>query len=325
MRSSPRRGGIGIRFIWIDEDGHESNPWDHALPATEGANNQQMELEAPYQALRLAISNRAPFRLSDFDKIQIRTDSEYVKEGIGRAISVWSRNGWRTRGGGAVLNVKDWKNLLSLMTRLRNEYLLPVNFEWKKGKRGEHAKAVDKLAKRSSDSPSFGRSRPNIVRRKTSPEQVDLGSVKMEGQVMTIHIIQAQYLPPPHRRSRYKYEVVDETGLYLHKVDWAESKQELKRGHTYVVRMNDVQENPRIEELLKEVEEDLTPYLEVLKAISKPATAKDVSTQLEQAYGISVRSHAARRRLDRLVDEDRSLRKTRSSRAGRPYLYEVIE
>lgn len=69
MRSSPRRGGIGIRFVWIEADGSESPPWDHALPATEGATNQQMELEAPYQALRLAISARAPFDLSDFDKI----------------------------------------------------------------------------------------------------------------------------------------------------------------------------------------------------------------------------------------------------------------
>ena len=36
MRESPRRGGIGIRFVWIDEDGNESEPWDHSLPATEG-------------------------------------------------------------------------------------------------------------------------------------------------------------------------------------------------------------------------------------------------------------------------------------------------
>jgi hypothetical protein len=36
MRDSPRRGGIGIRFVWIDADGNESEPRDHALQATEG-------------------------------------------------------------------------------------------------------------------------------------------------------------------------------------------------------------------------------------------------------------------------------------------------
>lgn len=176
MRSSPRRGGIGIRFVWVKDDRHEAT-WDHSLPSTIGATNQEMELEAPSDALKLVIGRHAPFDLSRFDKIVIRTDSEYVHGNVSTAIRTWSRNSWTKKGGGAVLNVSDWKNLLTLMRRLDREYWLRVQFEWKKGK---HAKAVDKLAKASSDSPSFGRARPNVVRRKKSSRQVEVGSVRME-------------------------------------------------------------------------------------------------------------------------------------------------
>lgn len=209
----------------------------------DGCANNVMELEAPSEALKLATSRHAPFDLDWFDKIVMRTTSLYVHDNLGTAIFVWSRNQWTKRDGGAVLNVHEWKNLLRLMRTLRNEYGLPVNFEWKKGKKGKHAKAVDALAKQSSDSPTFGRARPNVVRRKRSPEQVDPGGVGIDGQVMTIRVIQSQYLPPPRRSTRYKYEVVDEGGPYFEKVDWAESDHVLKRGHTYSVRMNDLQEN----------------------------------------------------------------------------------
>lgn len=324
MRSSPRRGGIGILFVWVKDDGHEAT-WDHSLPATIGANNQEMELEAPSDALKLVIGHHAPFDLSRFDKIVIRTDSEYVHGNLPIAISTWRNNRWTKKGGGAVLNVRDWKNLLTLMRRLDREYRLRVHFEWKKGKKGKHAKAVDKLAKASSDSPSFGHARPNVVRRKKSPHQVEVGSVRMDAQVMTIRVIQSQYLPPPRRSSRYKYEVVDKDSPSYEKVDWAESDKELKRGHTYSVRMNADQDNPRIEEVLEELEEDLSAYLEALRAIGRPATALEVADELKRMGLLSVSRDAARRRLDRLADELGNVRKTRSSTTGRPYLYKVAE
>jgi ribonuclease HI len=324
MRSSPRRGGIGIRFVWVNDDGEEE-VWDHSLPATMGATNNEMELEAPSQALKLATSRYTPFDLVSFDKIVIRTDSLYVHDNLPIAVSVWSKNRWTKRQGGAVLNVRDWKNLLTLMRRMRTEHRLSVSFEWKKGKKGKHAKAVDVLAKQSSDSPSFGRARPSVVRQKKSPQQVEPGSVRMEGQIMSVRIIQAQYLPPPHRRSRYKYEVVDKESPYFENVDWAESNHELKRGHTYMVRVNADMRNPRIEEVLEEVEEDLTPYLDALKEIGRPATLVEVAEEVTRAQQLSVSPVAARYRLDRLVNEHHTVKKSRMSTAGRPNLYEVIE
>ena len=98
MKRSPRRGGMGIRFVWIAEDGHEADPWDHAPPAILGATNNQMELAAPTEALKLALSPRAPFDLSTFDRIEIRTDSQYVKDGVPLAISVCRATDGRRAG-----------------------------------------------------------------------------------------------------------------------------------------------------------------------------------------------------------------------------------
>lgn len=321
MKSSPRRGGIGIRFAWIDDDG-EVQTWDHSLPSTPGATNNQMELEAPSEALRLAVGRYAPFQLSRFNKVVIRTDSMYVRDNLGLAFSVWSQNQWMKRTGAAVLNVKEWKNLLSAITGMYKQHRLKVDFEWKQGKKGKHAKVVDRLAKESADNPSFGRSRPSIVRRKKSPHQVQPGSVRMEGQAMRIRIIQAQYLPPPLRRSRYKYEVVDESSPYDTQVDWAESVEELLRGHTYSVRMNDVPDNPRIVEVLEEIEEDLSLYLEVLKQLSRPATAREVAQILSSRPGFTVSPEGVRSRLDQLVDAS-EVRRSRATSVGRPYIYEV--
>src|SRR3990172_13091495 len=104
MFRSPQRGGIGIRFVWVNEAGDEVIH-EETLPPTRGATNNQMELEAVCFALEFAGSRRAPFQLSRFDKIVVRTDSQYVAENVGRAVYEWSRNGWTKAGGGAVLNV----------------------------------------------------------------------------------------------------------------------------------------------------------------------------------------------------------------------------
>lgn len=320
MRESPRRGGIGIRFVWIDADGNESEPWDHALEATPGATNQQMELEAPYQGLRLAMSRRAPFRLEDFHKIEIRTDSQYVRDGVPTAISYWSRNRWTTRDGNAVQNIPDWKNLLRIMRRLDDEYHLKVQFEWKKGKKGKHALAVDQLAKQSSDSPLRRRARPGAVRRKLTEEKTERGSVGMDGQTMVIRIVEARHLGPPHNRTRYRYEVLDEHSPYHGKVDFAESELELKRGHTYLVRMNDVQATPRIVDLLEEIEEDQGPLVDALQRIGQPATAREVADVLAQT-GREIKVDAVKRRLDRLAEDSETVTRLRSVTHGRAYVY----
>lgn len=45
MFGSPRRGGVGIRFVWVNDNGDEEH-FDESMPATMGATNDQMDLES---------------------------------------------------------------------------------------------------------------------------------------------------------------------------------------------------------------------------------------------------------------------------------------
>jgi ribonuclease HI len=47
----PRRGGVGILFVTVDDDGHERIN-EYALPGYAGVTNNQMELQACIEALR---------------------------------------------------------------------------------------------------------------------------------------------------------------------------------------------------------------------------------------------------------------------------------
>ncbi len=158
---------------------------------------------------------------------------------------VWSGNKWTKQGGGAVLNAKEWRRLVTLIRRVRNELGKRVDFEQIKGKKGRHAIAVDKLAKQSANSESFGRARPASVRRKVTAEKVEPGSVKVTGQTLMVRIVEAQYLGAPHRRYRYKYEVMSLDSAFVGKVDWAETDLNLAAGHTYSVQMNALRRRTR--------------------------------------------------------------------------------
>jgi ribonuclease HI len=323
MRGNPRRGGIGIRFAWLDEDGREQ-VWDASVPSTENATNNQMELEAPALALDMALRGRAGVEVTQFKKILIRTDSAYVHDHLNAALYVWSKSGWKTKAGTAVLNQPDWEKLVGLLKRFWQRHHLKVTFEWKKGKIGRHAKAVDKLAKESSDSASFGRERPVAVRRKRTSASVSPDSVRIEGQLICIRILQSQYLPKLRPRSRYRYEVVDPSSPYDRQVAFAESDHALAAGHVYRVRMNTVQENPTILEVVEEIIEDLSPYADALVAPETRLSVKSVADQLERTTGKTMANDAVRRRLDRLVDEGRA-RRTRARTGGRAYEYELDE
>jgi len=78
------------------------------------------------------------------------------------------------------------------------------------------------------------------------------------------------------------------------------------------------------EELLDEVVEDLTPYVDALKALGRPSTAQQVADKLTSLTGLAMASAAVKRRLDQLV-ESGQIWPTRSKGAGRPYVYALPE
>ena len=73
----------------------------------ENATNNQMELLAPIQALK---------KIPKGSKVQIFTDSKYVKSGITEWIHNWKKNGWKTASKQDVKNKELWLELdLSLI------------------------------------------------------------------------------------------------------------------------------------------------------------------------------------------------------------------
>jgi ribonuclease HI len=254
--SSPRRGGAGFLFITADEDG-EPVVHEHSPPGWTGATNNQMELQAAIEALDMATGRHSPVDPEAYGrKIVIRTDSQYVVDNFRTALYEWSGNGWVTKTGAPVANARQWKALVKL-TRRAARLHKHVEVKWVKGHRKDpHNKRADKLAKRSAQNPGGGTIRPAAVRRKLSPNKVEVGSVRMEGQMETIRVVVDEYLPAPHRCYRYMYEVVNDASPHYQRVDKITSDAALRAGHTYVVRVNEDQGNPRIEELLEEIVKD---------------------------------------------------------------------
>ena len=86
--------------------------------------NNQMELLAPIEALK---------KIPKGSKIEIFTDSKYVKSGITEWIHSWKKNGWKTANKQPVKNKELWAEL-DLLT---NEF--EISWNWVK------AHSTDKL------------------------------------------------------------------------------------------------------------------------------------------------------------------------------------
>ena len=86
--------------------------------------NNQMELLAPIKALK---------KIPKGSKVQIFTDSKYVKSGITEWINNWKKNGWKTASKQKVKNKDLWVEL----DILANEF--DIKWSWVK------AHSTDKL------------------------------------------------------------------------------------------------------------------------------------------------------------------------------------
>ena len=88
--------------------------------------NNQMELLAPIEALK---------KIPKGSKVQIFTDSKYVKSGITEWIHNWKKNGWKTANKKEVSNKELWTEL----DQLNSEF--EISWNWVK------AHSTDKLNK----------------------------------------------------------------------------------------------------------------------------------------------------------------------------------
>jgi ribonuclease HI len=242
---SPRVGGIGIRFIKVDSLGNEQIT-DYYPPGYKNATNNQMELQACIVALKEVIKNDMDNGIS---RVVIFTDSLYVVDNISNAKYKWPKYKWFLDSGQPVLNAEQWIELVKLIKKIGKR----VEFKWVEGhSKDVHNKAVDKIAKQSAKSPLNKPISVVKVRRKKTTESVNLGSVVMCGQRVSIRIVTSEYLPV-QKLNKYKYEVIAKASKYYRCVDIIYSEIMLRAGHSYYVKVNNNKLNPRIEKLFKEI------------------------------------------------------------------------
>lgn len=249
---SPRRGGIGIRFLVIDSEGREE-VIDSSHAGYAGATNNQMELQACIEALEEA-SDRG--LANSIGKIVVHTDSQYVVGNANQAKFTWPKQRWTTRQGTPVLNADLWKRLVRAIRNAGRR----VEFEWVQGhSKDPHNRAVDKMAKGSAKSTLKPALSVVSVRKKWTAEAVSIGSVRMLGQRLSIRVITCEWL---HQQKlwKLKYEVISAGSPFLGKVDIVYSTTVLADGHSYFVQVNQDTANPRIVKVFRELTDpDGTP------------------------------------------------------------------
>ena len=104
--------------------------------------NNRMELLACIRALRWIRENR-PW--PGVTRVQIVTDSRYVKENIARCRE-WKKNDWRNQHGEPRENWNLWKEFLSASLKTG----ITVTIEWTAGKKTPILKQIDKAAKKAA-------------------------------------------------------------------------------------------------------------------------------------------------------------------------------
>ena len=107
---NPGNGGWGAIII---KDGKKTQ----IKGSKKNTTNNQMELLAPIKALK---------KIPRGSKVQIFTDSKYVKSGITEWIHNWKKNGWKTANKQKVKNIELWTEL----DLLSNEF--EIKWSWVK-------------------------------------------------------------------------------------------------------------------------------------------------------------------------------------------------
>ena len=99
--------------------------------------NNQMELLAPIKALK---------KIPIDEKIEIFTDSKYLKLGITEWIFKWKKNGWKTSNKKKVKNLELWKELDNLVDKDQ------IKWSWVKAHSGnKNNEEVDLLARNAAN------------------------------------------------------------------------------------------------------------------------------------------------------------------------------
>ncbi|XP_016384857.1 ribonuclease H1-like isoform X4 [Sinocyclocheilus rhinocerous] len=112
---------LGRKRTYEDSDDDEGLSYPKRVKLTEVSNvaerlpgrqtNQRAELQAACKALEQAREN-------NFKKVVLYTDSKFTINGITSWVKTWKSNGWRLKGGGAIVNKDDFQKLDKLNAEL---------------------------------------------------------------------------------------------------------------------------------------------------------------------------------------------------------------
>lgn len=128
---NPGPGGYGALLIY---NGHKKE----LSQGFKNTTNNRMELLAVIEGLKA---------LSQPCKIDLTTDSNYVKDGITKWIKNWKKNGWKTASKQPVKNVDLWKKLDDAVQSH------DISWHWVKGHSGHpENERVDDLARAAAES-----------------------------------------------------------------------------------------------------------------------------------------------------------------------------
>ena len=113
-KGNPGPGGWGVLL----RSGEHTREIFGGEPET---TNNRMELTAAIEALTA---------LKDSCRVDLTTDSTYVRDGVTQWMAKWERNGWRTAAGKPVKNKDLWQALGTQVQRHQ------VSWHWVKGHSG---------------------------------------------------------------------------------------------------------------------------------------------------------------------------------------------
>ncbi|WP_404418635.1 ribonuclease HI [Marinospirillum sp.] len=133
-KGNPGPGGWGA---WLCYGSQEKSLWGGENPTT----NNRMELLAAIKALEA---------LKRSCKVELHTDSQYLRQGITQWLPNWKRKNWKTAGGSAVKNKDLWMRLDEQAARHE------IDWRWVKGHAGDPGnEKADELANRGVTDPEM--------------------------------------------------------------------------------------------------------------------------------------------------------------------------
>jgi ribonuclease HI len=129
-RGNPGAGGWGVLLRYGDRERELYGGEHHTT-------NNRMELRAAIEGLKA---------LKEPCRVELTTDSVYVRSGITEWLANWKKKGWKTAGRKPVKNADLWRELDE--QNQRHE----VSWHWVKGHSGHRENEIaDQLANRGID------------------------------------------------------------------------------------------------------------------------------------------------------------------------------